>query len=462
MFCPKCGSKISDGARFCGKCGNPVSAPEMNSVAKESVKSAVWPKVLVAGVVGVALVVGGILKGADAIAFVKSLFGPSLDQFYQKKFEYTMVVDSRDKQKYREIKIGEQVWLAQNMNYAAGNSVCDSCELYGRLYTHEDALDACPAGYALPSYWDYKALEANLNGTKSWFSVKGVAGGLDSRGFAAIPSGFYSFKDDTVKRRGIMAGFWLADYNGDKAIRVKIDDEEGTTGIQGLSRDYGFAVRCIKKSTSVANQGELLFDKGGNVYRTAKIGNQVWMAENLAYASKYSWDAGIDDKTGRSYGRFYAWKAAKKACPAGWRLPSSKDFSVLLKFLGKGSKNGKKLMSTSWNGSDVYSFGALPAGYQHSFPTKTVKVAFGEMGVEDCWERRDCNLQPIQEAFRGTSVFWTSDIMVLDYEGVEGTSPLDIGDYFLIESSGEAMLASGFGDGGDYVGASVRCLKNSK
>ena len=121
------------------------------------------------------------------------------------------------------------------------------------------------------------------------------------------------------------------------------------------------------KSTS----GNSLKDKDGNVYRTVKIGNQVWMAENLKLKTSDSWC--YDDKVAncKKYGRLYSFDAAKKVCPSGWRLPSRNDFEILFIAVGGKSKAGNMLKSkTGWNsglyGADAYSFSALPAGFRNN------------------------------------------------------------------------------------------------
>jgi len=110
--------------------------------------------------------------------------------------------------------------------------------------------------------------------------------------------------------------------------------------------------------------------RDGNVYRTVKIGNQVWMAENLNYSIDGSWCYDNDDANGKKYGRLYTWNAAKAACPAGWRLPTRQEWDKLVLTVGGSSIAGKKLKAADgWkegggNGADEYGFSARPGGYR--------------------------------------------------------------------------------------------------
>ena len=115
-------------------------------------------------------------------------------------------------------------------------------------------------------------------------------------------------------------------------------------------------------------------------YKTVKIGDQVWMAENLNYAASGSKCVGASEKSGTlvdkggrcgTYGRLYDWATSMAVCPYGWHLPSDADWDELMTTVGGSSDAGAKLKATSgWNssgnGSDEYGFSALPGGVGYS------------------------------------------------------------------------------------------------
>jgi len=163
-------------------------------------------------------------------------------------------------------------------------------------------------------------------------------------------------------------------------------------------------------------------ERDGQTYKTVKIGTQTWMAENLNYAYtsvpyKYkgtndvytsdstSWCNNNDASNCTKYGRLYTWAAAMDStrtwsfngrgcgygktcsptypvrgiCPAGWHLPTRAEFETLFTSVGGKSSAGTMLKSTSgwtWNGSDTYSFSALPSGSRFSYGVFSNEVAY--------------------------------------------------------------------------------------
>jgi len=129
-------------------------------------------------------------------------------------------------------------------------------------------------------------------------------------------------------------------------------------------------------------KGTFTDSRDGRTYKTVKIGNQRWMAENLNYA--LGWCYNNDNSNCNQYGRLYDWSTAmgistsyndnkwggsgvkrQGVCPAGWHLPSNQEWNDLVSVVG--SPAGTKLKSTSswngdYNGTDNYGFSALPGG----------------------------------------------------------------------------------------------------
>jgi uncharacterized protein (TIGR02145 family) len=122
--------------------------------------------------------------------------------------------------------------------------------------------------------------------------------------------------------------------------------------------------------TTICQETDTLRDsRDGKIYRTVKIGEQTWMAQNLNFKTKaYCWCYRDDTTNCDKYGKLYRWEAAMKACPSGWHLPSEKEWDILIGYLGGKKVAGGKMKSpTGWENSDgtdqdSYGFSALPAG----------------------------------------------------------------------------------------------------
>ena len=173
---------------------------------------------------------------------------------------------------------------------------------------------------------------------------------------------------------------------------------------------------CKTATGDNCEYGTLTDDRDGQTYKTVKIGEQWWMAENLNYAYtdvpfKYrsytsdstSWCYFNDAANCAKYGRLYTWAAAmdsvgtwstngmgcgyggicnlgnvkvRGVCPEGWHLPDTTEWNALFTAVGGKATAGTMLKSTegwndyygtSGNGSDIYSFSALPAGIRSNY-----------------------------------------------------------------------------------------------
>jgi uncharacterized protein (TIGR02145 family) len=329
------------------------------------------------------------------------------------------MTDSRDGRTYKTLTVGAWTWMAENLNYKTSDSYCfedkaENCEKYGRLYTWDGMKDSsalnsvqrlCPAGYHLPSQWEWGRLFAAVGGdslaglrlknSTGWFNESKT----DSSdvGFSVLPSGI-RYSDGIYSREGLYALFWTSALNGVffnyYSPEVKVIDE---------SSKVGASVRCVKDIAI----GTLVDHRDGQTYKTVKIGSQNWMAENLRFKSPNSFCYDNADSNCTKYGRLYLWTAAldsvhlyenddedcgyckpcppkyplRGVCPKGWHLPTETEWMTLFETVEKGTSSGVALKSTTgWkrcdyghhffekkcspggDGYDYFGFSALPAG----------------------------------------------------------------------------------------------------
>ena len=380
--------------------------------------------------------------------------------------------DLRDGQVYKTVKIGDQVWMAENLNFETDSSFCyrDSayfCAMHGRLYKWAaavgksesecgygntcslpsgDVQGVCPSGWHLPSKAEFESLIATVGEDSTAGKVlKSASGwssggnGLDDFGFAALPAGDRGH-DGGYSGAYFLAFFWSSTEINDNNVFNMYLTFNGDSVHQSVDiKDMGNSVRCVKDDgtvpesssgvtpqsssgeTSVSSSssvtlvapcktetednceyGTLTDERDGQTYKTVKIGDQVWMAENLNIAAPNSYCYHDSAEYCSKYGRLYNWAGAmdaegkwstnsvncrytgecsptypvRGACPEGWHLPDSTEWGKLLTAVGGLDVAAKMLKSTSgWqdceeencNGTDAYGFSALPAGYKDRY-----------------------------------------------------------------------------------------------
>lgn len=155
----------------------------------------------------------------------------------------------------------------------------------------------------------------------------------------------------------------------------------------------------------VKPEGNRCVDFDGNSYKTIKLGNQTWMAENLKVihypdgsaiplvTDKKAWANLENNNTDDAYcyyknnissenGALYTYAAALKACPAGWHLPSDAEWTELENFL---AENGYNYDSSTGGGQGkIAKAMAKATGWSSS-------ITSGAVGNTDYYEMRNAS-----------------------------------------------------------------------
>ncbi len=308
---------------------------------------------------------------------------------------------------YKIVQIGEQTWMAENLNYYVEGSKCynndpdgpDNCAEYGRLYSFSKAKTVCPSGWHLPSQAEWKVMTAFIGGEDTeGKKLKATSGwnnngnGMDDYGFSAHPGGegFYAPPyDNSFENAGRIGNWWISNdgYHGDNYFYRSMFYDSEYARSYSANGAFLYSVRCIQNSSSCTandntnthycSNGTMkkygsVTDQGNKTYKTVVIGEQTWMAENLNYdVPNNATDVcyGNTPANCTKYGRLYDWETANTVCPTGWHLPSNAEWTALTDYVGSIGSAGTVLKSaTDWSTVtggiyiNYYGFSALPGG----------------------------------------------------------------------------------------------------
>ena len=168
--------------------------------------------------------------------------------------------DQRDGEVYPLVEIGGRIWMAQNMRYGnvSGNvwplSNSSFVNQYGRLYSWNAAVEACPPGWRLPvrdevedlnNYLLINSLTGAALKLNSWgASSSGIS--YNATGFSALPAGFYDFSGASSQLNGQAAFFWTAsEISAFYAHMFLLTIDNQDLRIQESDMNLGFSCRCI-------------------------------------------------------------------------------------------------------------------------------------------------------------------------------------------------------------------------
>jgi len=221
---------------------------------------------------------------------------------------YGTMTDERDGKVYRTVKIGTQTWMAENLNYDAGqggsgednydwswcfNNEPKNCDVAGRLYTWAAAIDSvklandadnsqncgydktcnldlagpapliqgvCPPGWHLPNTMEWDALFMAvftsagslstvgefLKSLSGWY---GDGNGTDAFGFSALPAGkrWRRYDNALFYDDGGFTYFWSAsEDNRSRAYLMCLYFKDKGASLGSDYKYYGYSVRCVK------------------------------------------------------------------------------------------------------------------------------------------------------------------------------------------------------------------------
>ena len=236
-------------------------------------------------------------SSAKSSSSEKAILYPDAGSVYDA--QNNTLTDLRDSQTYRTVVIGQQIWMAENLNLATDSSICydnspENCSKYGRLYLWDDAMNGacswgsiktddghsiygcvpshypvrgvCPEGWHLPDTTEWFSLIRKVGFYTAGRALKSDSGwvdhnsseygnGLDSYSFSVLPVGYASpGKESSSDKKSYNKGkeTIFITSTGDRSSNVFSADfryDSYYADVWFNSKDLMSSVRCLHDSS---------------------------------------------------------------------------------------------------------------------------------------------------------------------------------------------------------------------
>ena len=189
-----------------------------------------------------------------SLFFVALLFGA----FISKAQEESTMADPRDNEVYKIVTVDillegdvtiQRTWMAQNLRYEVPNdSYCYKnepayCEAYGRLYTFNAAVEACPEGWHIPTIGEWNLLFRTYGGIHE----AGIALQKGGKSGVDLILGGFGDPGNVFKNIGISGNYWDSEKKSDNTSGL-ISVQKGNPEIfhSVIGDWHRNSCRCVK------------------------------------------------------------------------------------------------------------------------------------------------------------------------------------------------------------------------
>lgn len=417
-----------------------------------------------------------------------------------------------DNNNYPVVRIGSDIWMAENLKttkfndgtpirnligneewvslsskipaYCWYNNDKGNKDIYGGLYNFyvywNNDKNVCPVGWHVSGaghiayswiheWWNLiKYLDPEMKiddshlvsetagiklketGTEHWNCENNKA--TNETGFSAKPGGI---RNSDGSFYNMSASFW--ESNG----RISLLCDGSVWDYEGYD-DVGYSIRCVKDTS-------IIRDVEGNIYEIVEIGSQVWMKESLRTTrlndgtqielisdNDSAWWNSVTPaycfypESYHRWGAIYNWQSVNtgRLCPTGWHVPSDADWTELTKYLITNGYN----FDGSHQGNKIGKSMALPAG---SWKSSNTPGAIGNNDYPAKMNASSYSAPPggtrgltFSKSPNETAVFWSS------------TPSHATGDYFILHFNSVNGFLTSPDVGDKQNGWAVRCLKD--